>query len=84
MGGGGGTVYVLEQVSYLIGHDSLLGGVSSSPLLSTAGERFNNINSGSRHGSDSKQATEEEFSSCLQTNILHWQQWCYLQEHHLN
>lgn len=31
--------------SYLIGHDSLLGGVSSSPLLGTAGERFNNMTS---------------------------------------
>lgn len=32
------------QVSYLIGHDSLLGGVSSSPLLGTTGDTLDDIN----------------------------------------
>lgn len=51
---------LFKQVSYLIGHDSLLGGVSSSPLLGTVGERFNNINSDKRHSTYLKQGTEEE------------------------
>lgn len=45
----GGTVCLFKQVTYLVGHHSLLGGVSSSPLLGTARERFNNMNSGLKH-----------------------------------
>lgn len=41
----GMTVCLFKHVRYLIGHDSLLGGVSSSPLLGTAGETFDNMKS---------------------------------------
>lgn len=71
---GGDTVYVLEQVSYLIGHDSLLGGVGSSPLLSTAEERFNNI----IYVQDTVQIQNRlqrmnfHLFAEVQANLLHW------------
>ena len=72
--GGGDAVYVLEQVSYLIGHDSLLGGVSSSPLLSTAEERFNHI----IYVQDTVQIQNRlqrmnfHLFAEVQANLLHW------------